>query len=182
MSTPAAPVDAPRRHAPATTPALPLETRLAAVEAFMDHRLAEAAAAVDVNTAVRLPDIAPVALADVVQLPVDTRPATVPCPYATPIASTLWAAARVLEERGHNRGSLRADTGGAVCLLGALRTAAGGNRGLETDAATLLLDVIRRDFGNHDTVPSFNDDRRTSPADAVRALDSAARHADARTL
>uniref|UniRef100_UPI002ED42505 DUF6197 family protein n=1 Tax=Streptomyces cellulosae TaxID=1968 RepID=UPI002ED42505 len=108
----------------------------------MDHRLAEAATAVDVNTAVRLPDVTPVALADVVQLPVDTRPATVPCPYATPIASTLWAAARVIEERGHNRGSLVADTGRAVCLLGALRTAAGGNRGLETDAAALLLDVI----------------------------------------
>ncbi|MGW1359046.1 DUF6197 family protein [Streptomyces chartreusis] len=43
-------------------------------------------------------------------------------------------------------------------MRGSLRAEAGGDRGLEADAAAVLLDAIRREFGDDvDSVPSFND-------------------------
>ncbi|MCZ4606119.1 hypothetical protein O3S80_20635 [Streptomyces sp. Lzd4kr] len=58
----------------------------------------------------------------------------------------------------------------------------GGDRGLEADAAAVLLDAIRREFGNDvDSVPSFNDawaDGRVP----LRMVDQASHLADARGL
>ncbi|MFJ3099085.1 hypothetical protein ACIPK2_38095 [Streptomyces hydrogenans] len=67
-------------------------------------------------------------------------------------------------------------------MLGAIRLEAGGDSGLEADAASVLLDAIRRKFGEHvDSVPSFND-AHGSGLIPMRMLDQAAGLADARGL
>ncbi|SBU99368.1 hypothetical protein YW3DRAFT_06525 [Streptomyces sp. MnatMP-M77] len=66
-------------------------------------------------------------------------------------------------------------------MLGAIRAEARGDGGLAASAAAVLLDAIRRQFGDVDSVPSLND----AFADAcipLRTLDQAASLADARGL
>ncbi|GGX58480.1 DUF6197 family protein [Streptomyces chartreusis] len=171
----------PAQSAAAPTPPrqLTLEERLTLIDAAMTVRLDEAQVAFDVNTA-HIP-IEPVDLADVITVPVDTGPAPLPDLYPTPVAALLQRAHNRLLAGGWCKDAL-VDENGFRCMLGSLRAEAGGDRGLEADAAAVLLDAIRREFGDDvDTVPSFNDawaDGRIP----TRMVDQAARLADARGL
>ncbi|MGW0577734.1 DUF6197 family protein [Streptomyces sp. NPDC002920] len=156
----------------AAAPALDFETRLALAEAAMNVRLADASAAIEVNTA-HIP-IDPIPHVDAAPI---LAPAVAPCPYRTTIATLLWRARNILEVRGWCTGALR-DEQGAVCLMGALR-AATPSPSLESDALAVLLEAIRRDFPEAESVPRFNDGRANSFL-AFRYLDRAADLAHAR--
>jgi hypothetical protein len=145
----------------------------------MTARLDEAAVAYEVNTAHI--STTPVDLADVVTGPLNTGPARLPELYPTPVAALLQRARHRLLTDGWCADVL-VDEDGARCMLGAIRAEASGNRGLEADAAAVLLDAIRRHFGDHvDTVPSCNDAHGTDRI-PLRMLDQAAHLADARGL
>lgn len=167
------------RPAPAPS-ALSLDARLAAAEAAMTVRLDEAAVAHEVRTAHI--STKPVDLADVITVPLTPtlQPPSQQLP-ATPVAALLERARVRMEADGWCAGALT-DESGAVCLLGAIRKEAGGDRGLEADAASVLLDAIRRRFGDHvESVPSFNDAHGTGRI-PLRMLDQAVSLADARGL
>ncbi|MEU5599211.1 hypothetical protein [Streptomyces sp. NPDC020298] len=161
---------------------LSLEDRLALVDAAMTVRLDEAALAYEVNTA-HIPT-EPVDLADVVTAPiapVSTVPQPLPDLYPTPVAALLQRAHHRLMTGGWCKDGL-VDEDGARCMLGAIRIEARGDRGLEADAAAVLLDAIRRTFGDDvDSVPSFNDSFAHGRT-PMRMVDQAARLADARGL
>ncbi|MFD9029030.1 hypothetical protein [Streptomyces parvulus] len=171
---------------PAAHPAaggLSLEDRLTAVEAAMSLRLDEAAVAYEVNTAHI--DTEPVDLADIITVPL--TPTLQPPPQHsttqpdTPVAALLERARARMEADGWCAGALR-DESGSVCLLGAIRNEAGGDRALEADAASMVLETIRRRFGAHvDSVPSFND-AHGSGRIPLRMLDQAAATAAAKGL
>ncbi|GGM17029.1 hypothetical protein GCM10010129_71500 [Streptomyces fumigatiscleroticus] len=182
--TPAAPgtVRHPGGEAAGTAPPQPLglEARLAAVEAAMTLRLDEAAVAYEVNTA-HIP-VETVDVADVVTVPLTPtlQPSAAPV-RTTPVAALLERAQRRMATEGWCRGVL-VDERGALCLLGAIRAEAGGDRGLEADAARVVLDAIRRRFGDDvDSVPAFNDAHGSSHT-PLRVLGDAAGLADARGL
>jgi hypothetical protein len=162
--------------APATrAPVLTLDERLALAGLAMDDRLAQAAVAYEVNTA-HLPAADPIPH-------VDASPTLVPtletCPYATPLAITLHRARIRLETGGWCTGALR-DEQGAACPLGVIRIEA-GSRDQADDAAAVLLEAIRRDFPDAESVPAWNDRRATGWL-AARYLDRAAELAHARNL
>ncbi|MEU8622676.1 hypothetical protein [Streptomyces sp. NPDC048623] len=158
---------------------LTLEERLALVNMEMTARLNEAALAHAVNTA-HIP-IEPVDLADVVTVPLTPTLQPPPASYPTPVAALLQRAHHRLLTGGWCSGAL-VDEDGAHCMIGAIRAEAGGDSGLEADAASVLLDAIRRTFGEHvDSVPSFNDAHGSSRV-PIRMLDQAAGLADARGL
>ncbi|MDQ1033632.1 hypothetical protein QFZ75_000048 [Streptomyces sp. V3I8] len=167
---------------PARDTALSLEARLAATDAAMTVRLDEAKVAYEVNTA--RPDTV-VDLADVVTVPLTPtlQPTPAPADDLSPVgvAGLLERAHHRMQTSGWCAGSLT-DENGAVCLLGAIRKEAGGNRGLEADAAAVVLDAIRRQFGDDvDSVPAFNDAHGSDRA-PMRILADAARLADTRGL
>ncbi|MEU5632130.1 hypothetical protein ACH47C_23470 [Streptomyces rishiriensis] len=167
--------------APATAPpaALSLEERLAFVNAAMSVRLDEAKVAYEVNTAHI--DTEPVDLADVVTVPLTPTLQPPPQSYPTPVAALLERAHHRLLTSGWCKDVL-VDEDGARCMLGAIRIEARGDGGLEADAATVLLDAIRRKFGDDvDSVPSFNDAHGSGRV-PMRMLDQAAGLADARGL
>ncbi|MFF5859895.1 hypothetical protein ACFY8B_30480 [Streptomyces sp. NPDC012751] len=169
----------PPAQAPAPPAELTLDERLTLTNAVMTARLDEAAVAYEVNTAHI--DLEPVDLADVITGPVDTGPDPLPEPYPTPVAALLQRAHHRLLTGGWCAGALL-DEDGAHCMLGAIRIEASGDRGLEAAAASVLLEAIRRQFGNSvDTVPSFND-AHASGRVPVRMVDRAAGLADARGL
>ncbi|MER8226044.1 hypothetical protein ABTZ58_37055 [Streptomyces sp. NPDC094143] len=159
---------------------LSLEARLAAVEAAMTVRLDEAAVAHEVRTAHLA--TTPVNLTEVVRVPLTpTSPAAPPPTYTTPVAALLERAHRRMETDGWCAGAMT-DKTGAVCLIGAIRKEARGDRALETDAASLVLDAIRRRFGDDtDSVPAFNDAHGSGHIPA-RMLGEAASLADAKSL
>ncbi|MER5571179.1 hypothetical protein ABT083_34080 [Streptomyces goshikiensis] len=133
---------------------LSLEERLTLIDAAMTARLEQAAIAYEVNTA-HIPT-EPVDLTHVVTVPL-TPTLQPPEPYPTPVAALLQRAHHHLFTGGWCSGAL-VDEDGARCLVGAIRAEAGGDSGLEADASSVLLDAIRRRFGDHvDSVPSFND-------------------------
>ncbi|WP_046248572.1 DUF6197 family protein [Streptomyces sp. MBT28] len=168
---------------PAAAGGLSLEARLTAVEAAMSVRLDEAAVAYEVNTAHI--DTEPVDLAHVITVPLTPTLQPPPQPSTpqpgTPVAALLERARARMEADGWCAGALR-DESGSVCLLGAIRKEAGGDRGLEADAASVVLDTIRRRFGDHvDSVPSFNDAHGCGRI-PLRMLGEAASMADAKGL
>ncbi len=170
---------APTTAPPAPPKALSLEERLTLINTEMTARLDEAAVAYEVNTA-HIP-IEPVDLADVVTVPVDTGPAPLPDLYPTPVAALLQRAHHRLLTGGWCKDVL-VDEDGARCMLGAIRIEARGDSGLEASAAAVLLDAIRRKFGDDvDSVPSFNDAHGTGRV-PIRMVDQAAGLADARGL
>ncbi|MEV7990490.1 hypothetical protein AB0O67_00835 [Streptomyces sp. NPDC086077] len=190
MSRPApAPVLAPAPAAPAAE--LSLDARLALVDAAMTVRLDEAAVAHEVRTAyLRTKPAEP---ADVVTVPFVTVPfVTVPpeaagvgpAPadlYPTPVAALLQRAHHRLLSDGWCSGA-PADGEGAHCMQGAVRVEAGGDRGLESSALAVLLETVRRSFGDHvDSVPGFNDAFGSGRV-PVRMVGRAAALADARGL
>jgi hypothetical protein len=154
---------------------LDLDARLAMVGALMAERLDQAAVAFEVNTA-HIPAADPI---PEVVAPLPLTPTAAPCPYTTPIAGTLHRARVRLEAGGWCTGQLR-DEQGARCLIGAIRAVA-SSRGEADDACVLLLDAIRRDFAEAETIPSWNDSQ-TSPQPALLYLDRAAALAHARGL
>ncbi|MFD9496883.1 hypothetical protein ACFWA1_36015 [Streptomyces sp. NPDC060005] len=174
---------APSTAAPAPTraahdsPPLSLELRLEALSALMDHRLTEAAAAIDVNTAVHVPDVEPVDLADVIRGPVD-QPRTPVTLYPTPVAALLQRALDRLQRDGWCTGAMVGEAG-ARCLYGAIRVEA-SSRSTEGAALDVLLDAIRRQFPGADSVPGFNDAH--GPRVVFRVLGQAADLAHARGL
>jgi hypothetical protein len=157
------------------TPSGPAATRKPLT---FDERLALTALAVDarINTP-------PLNLADVIRLPEAApqplAPTAAPCPYTTPIASLLHRARTRLETSGWCTGALRDDQG-ARCLIGAIRAEA-STGGAADDACVLLLETIRRDFRDVETIPSWNDARRDLRLPLLY-LDKAAALAHARTL
>ncbi|KMS82801.1 hypothetical protein ACZ91_56560 [Streptomyces regensis] len=158
---------------------LSLEERLTLIDAKMTVKLDEAAVKYEVNTA-HIP-IEPVDLADVVTGPVDTGPAPLPEWYPTPVAGLLQRAHHRLLTGGWCKDVL-VDEDGARCMLGAIRIEARGDSGLEAGAVTVLLDAIRRKFGDDvDSVPSFNDAHGTGRV-PIRMVGEAADLADARGL
>ncbi len=154
---------------------LDLDARLAMVGALMEERLALANIAFEVDTA-HLPAVDPI---PAVTAPPLVHPAPAPCPYSTPIAATLHRARVRLETGGWCTGQLR-DEQGAACLIGSIRAEA-ATRGQADDASVVLLDAIRRDFADADTIPSWND-AQPSPRLALLYLDRAAALADSRGL
>lgn len=159
----------------ASPPTLDLEARLALIDATMTLRLEQAALAFAVNTAHipaidHLPEIT---------APLQPSPLAVPCPYRTPIAATLHRARIRMESDGWCAGQLR-DEQGAACLIGVIRAEAGS--GYEaSDAGAVLLEAIRRDFADAETIPSWNDAQR-DPRLPLLYLDRAAALAHARGL
>ncbi|MBC2868640.1 hypothetical protein H1R13_27845 [Streptomyces mexicanus] len=169
----------PTTTAPTPPTALSLEERLTLIDAAMTVKLDEAKVAYEVNTAHI--DTEPVDLADVVTGLVDTGPAPLPDLYLTPVAALLQRAHHRLLTDGWCKDVL-IDEDGARCMLGAIRAEARGDRSLEADAAAVLLDAIRRQFGDDvDSVPSFNDAHGSARV-PLRMLDQAAILADARGL
>ncbi|MGW7046405.1 DUF6197 family protein [Streptomyces avermitilis] len=142
-------------------------------------RLDEATVAFEVNTAHI--DTAPVDLANVVTGPIDTAPAVLTDLFSTPVAAVLQRAHHRLASSGWCTNAL-VDADGARCMLGVIRIEAHGDRRLEGDAAGVLLDAIRRQFGDGvDSVASFNDAHGTARI-PLRMVDQAAGLADARGL
>ncbi|SCE40307.1 hypothetical protein [Streptomyces sp. OspMP-M43] len=172
LLTPAPPQ--PTATSPVPSSELSLEARLAATEAAMTIRLEAAAVAHEVRTA-HIPT-EPLHRDDGMALPLTPPPA----PYPTPVAALLQRAHHRLLTGGWCTGAL-VDQDGSHCMLGAIRAEARGDGGLAASAAAVLLDAIRRQFGDVDSVPSFND----AFADAripLRMLDQAASLADAHGL
>lgn len=166
--------------APTTQPAavkaeLDLDARLALVGAAMSSRLDQAAVAFEVNTA----HIASADPIPEITAPLPLTPTSAPCPYPTPIAATLHRARLRLDAGGWCTGQLR-DEQGAACLIGVIRAEA-RSRGEADDACVLLLEAIRRDFPNAETVPSWNDARRDPRLPALY-LDRAATLANSRNM
>jgi hypothetical protein len=143
-----------------------LDTRLAIADAAMTLRLEQAQLQFDVNTA-HLPEPAVDFVAPILPV-VELAPA----PVSSPLADVLHRARAILQERGWTRGGLR-DEQGAVCLVGAIRAAASPDRGLADEACALLLDAIRREFADAQTVPSWND-AQTGPGLPLGFLHQAA--------
>ncbi|MEU7151216.1 hypothetical protein AB0B79_05820 [Streptomyces sp. NPDC039022] len=177
-TAPAAPAPAPVTH-------LSLEERLTLIDAAMTVRLDTAAVAYEVNTAHLATE--PVDLADVVTGP--TEPAgpagsgdrPLPELYPTPVAALLQRAHHRLLTDGWCTGTL-VDTDGARCLYGAVHAEAGGSQRLESDAMDILLEAVRREFGDDvESVPKFND-AFGGPRVPLRLLGQAAHLADARGL
>ncbi|MFC8247574.1 DUF6197 family protein [Streptomyces chartreusis] len=169
----------PATAAPAPPAELSLEERLAFINTQMTARLDEAAVAYEVNTAHITTE--PIDLADIVTDPIDTGPAPLPDLYPTPVAALLQRAHHRLLTGGWCKDAL-VDEDGARCMLGAIRIEARGDRGLEAGAAAVLLDAIRRKFGDEvDSVPSFNDAHGTGRV-PLRMVNQAAHLADARGL
>ncbi|MYV43002.1 hypothetical protein GT030_30090 [Streptomyces sp. SID1328] len=170
-------------HPAPATPAAPaeqraLEERLTLVHAAMTKRLDEAAVAYEVNTA-HIPT-EPVDLSDIVTVPPPPTLQPPYEPYPTPVAALLQRAHHRLFIGGWCSGAL-VDQDGARCILGAIRAEAHGDKSLEASAASVLLDAIRRNFGDVDSVPSFND-AYGSAGVPLRMVDQAASLADARGL
>ncbi|MCX4554261.1 hypothetical protein [Streptomyces sp. NBC_01500] len=175
------PTHAPPIPARASAPPaeLSLEARMAATDAAMTVRLDEAAVAYEVNTA-RIPT-EPLDLGDTVTLPLTPTLQPPPHPYPTPVAALLQRAHHRLFTGGWCAGAL-IDAQGARCLLGAIHAAASGDQKLESHGLQVLMDAIRRQFGDDvDSVPSFNDAWRSGHI-PMRMLDQAAGLADARGL
>ncbi|MGW1541487.1 DUF6197 family protein [Streptomyces sp. NPDC002309] len=181
-----APLLAPAPAAPAAD--LSLDARLALVDAVMTVRLDEAAVAHEVRTAYLHTE--PAEPADVVTVPfgLDTVPPdTTGAPadaaelFPTPVAALLQRAHRRLLTDGWCSGAL-ADGEGAHCMQGAVRAEARGDRDLESSALAVLLEAVRRGFGDDvDSVPDFND-AFGSGGVPVRMVGRAAVLADSRGL
>ncbi|MFD3533362.1 hypothetical protein [Streptomyces sp. NPDC058664] len=175
---PTTPAPAIAHPTPAAAPTeLSLEERMAFINAAMTVRLEEAAVAYEVNTA-HIPT-EPVDLGDVVTLPL-TPTLQPPTPYPTPVAALLQRAHHRLLTGGWCSGAL-VDAEGARCLYGAIHVEARGDQSLESRGLEVLMDAIRRKFGDVDSVPSFND-AFASGRIPMRMLDQAAGLADARLL
>ncbi|MGY4930331.1 DUF6197 family protein [Streptomyces sp. 900116325] len=156
-------------------PPLSFEARLAAVDAAMTIRLETALLTLDIDSA---HTEQPVDLVDVVRVP-GAIPTATESEYATPIAALLQRAQRRLEAGGWCTG-MAVDEAGARCMVGAIRAEA-QRRGMDASATAVVLDAIRRQFADVETVPQFND-AQTGAAVPIRILGEAANLAAARGI
>ncbi|MET8100824.1 hypothetical protein ABZV29_30915 [Streptomyces sp. NPDC005236] len=160
-----------------------LDARLEAVKGEMDARLALAAVAYEVNTAhIGTPpvDWTRIGAPPAPTAPVPTAPPG-PAPRVTPIAALLHRASLRLRTDGWCAGGLT-DEDGHLCSQGAIRMESSGDRHLEAQAMTVLLEAIRRRFGpDVESVPSFND-AWGNGREPTRMLEQAAVLADARGI
>lgn len=140
-----------------------LDTRLAIADAAMTLRLEQAMLRFDVDTAHQP--------APVVDYVAPILPAPEPATTVSPLTAIYLAAIQVIRERGWTRGGLR-DEQGAVCAVGAIRAAAGTDRGLADDACAHLLDAIQTQF-SAETIPAWND-QQASADTVIRMLHTAA--------
>ncbi|MFJ2884100.1 hypothetical protein ACIPJN_38630 [Streptomyces sp. NPDC086796] len=92
-----------------------------------------------------------------------------PAPAAvSPIAAVLAGALHLLETRGWAAtGRTCRNPTGALCLLGALRVAAGSTPNSSDSlpasrAAAFLLDIVQIAYPNAQTIPSWNDSQPTA--------------------
>ncbi|MFE5842018.1 hypothetical protein ACFQ7N_10265 [Streptomyces niveus] len=178
-SAPATENAAPATPVPAPPTGLTLDERLTLATTAMAVRLNEAAVAYEVNTAHI--DTESVDLADHVTAPITPAPRPQSPAYPTPVAALLQRAHHRLLAGGWCNGAL-VDDDGARCLYGAIRTEAHGDHQMEADAAAVLLDAIRRQYGDDiDSVPAFNDAFGNGRV-PIRMLDRAAGLADARGI
>lgn len=162
---------------PQAAPVLDLDARMALRLAGMGSRLDEAAVAFEVRTA-HIASADPIPeVAEVVPLTPTLAPAS--NPYTTPIAAALHLARQRMETAGWCTGARR-NQQGAMCLDGAIRAVA-RSRHEADDACVLLLEAIRRDFRDADSVPSWND-WQSGPRFPLLYLDRAAQLADARGI
>lgn len=159
-----------------STPPLDLDTRLALTEAAMTLRLETAAVAHEVNTA-----HIPTEHVDITPPRGNNSPA--PARQPGPIARVLTAAISVLDTRGWApTGPTCRTSDGRLCLLGAIRVAAGNSPDETGDllvgrAASFLLDTIRQ-AQPAATLPSWNDSQ-TDGRTPMRLLRTAAHNATA---
>ncbi|WP_097933064.1 MULTISPECIES: DUF6197 family protein [unclassified Streptomyces] len=164
---------------PAPPTALSLEERLVLTNTEMTERLDEAAVAYEVNTAPI--ETQPVTLADVVTVPLTPTLQPPPQPSSTPVAAVLQRAHHRLLTGGWCAGTFQSEDG-ALCLFGAIRTESHRDFALEMSAMAVLLEAIRRQFGDRfESVPSFNDAHRDGRV-PIRILGQAADLAHARGL
>ncbi|MFJ8583638.1 hypothetical protein ACIRD2_03120 [Streptomyces sp. NPDC093595] len=163
-----------KTRTPAPARPLSLDERLALAHHVMDARLGPAAVAFEVNTA-HLPGVEPLTPTSPI-----TAPQPAARPYSTPIAAVLQRAHKRLLTAGWCTGQAR-DEQGALCLVGAIRAEVGRGSSLEGSAAELLLETIRREFTDAETVPSWND-TQPGPAVPLRILGAAADQAAARGI
>ncbi|MGW2861922.1 DUF6197 family protein [Streptomyces sp. NPDC001205] len=153
-------------------PPLTLDTRLVFVSLAMDHRLARAAVAFEVNS--HYIPAAPPTEFTIPHLP----QAPAPCPYSTPIAALLHRARIRIETDDWCRDALY-DESGAVCPERAIRLEAASRRQGE-DASLLLLESIQRHW-QAETIPSWNA-QQPSAAPVLLAFGQAAELAHSRSL
>ncbi|MGW2841840.1 DUF6197 family protein [Streptomyces sp. NPDC001493] len=167
--------------APTPPKPLSLDERLALINTEMTLRLDEAAVAHEVNTAHISTEH--VNLADTVTVPLTPTLQPPPTPYPTPVAALLQRAHHRLLTGGWCAGAYQ-DEDGALCLFGAIRVESRRDLGLEMNAVAVVMDAIRRQFGDrYDSVPSFNDSfKGTDGRVPVRTLGQAADLADTRGL
>ncbi|MFJ5680273.1 hypothetical protein [Streptomyces sp. NPDC093097] len=180
--TPTSPaLDHPTPNTATTPPELSLDDRLTLTDAAMTVALDHAALAYAVNTAHLTTDPEPNDL-DTTPTPAPRRlPPQPPDEPPTPIAALLQRAHRRLLTDGWCTNVLT-NHNGARCLLGAIHLEAHGDQRLEDSALDVLLDAIRRQFGDDvDSVPAFNDAFGAGRI-PIRMLGQAAQHADARGL
>jgi hypothetical protein len=157
---------------PAAPAALDLETRLVLADAAMNVRLANASAAIEVNTA----HIAIDPIPHVDAAPILPTPAS---PYSSPVAAVLHAALLRMEEGGWCAGAMRGEQQ-QTCPYGAIRAVTTDPSRVD-DAMAILLEVIRRDFPDAESVPAWNDWHGTARL-AARYLGRAAELANTRNL
>ncbi|MFF7329679.1 hypothetical protein [Streptomyces sp. NPDC008150] len=130
--------------------ALNLDARMALRLADMTARLDQAAVAFEVNTA-HLPGADPI---PEIAAPTRLIPTSAPCPYRTSMAGLLWRSRQRIEADGWCRDAIF-DEAGAICPIRAIRLEA-ATRWQADDACVLLLESIRRNFPNAETIPSWN--------------------------
>lgn len=151
----------------AAAPALTLDERLALAHHAMDDRLATAGVRIAVNLAGHpIPDSNP-------GQPI--HPAWQPA-HQAPLARLLETAGHLIATRGWGRRWLTGDAG-ELCARGALEAAGRLTGASAADAEQVLLDAIRLEQPDVQSVPAWNDSQ-SDPQPVLRMFALAARKAD----
>lgn len=135
---------------------LTLDDRLALTGLAMDDRLDGAGIRYDVRTAsIEIPEIV-----------VDPLPAARPQPAT--VEQVFTEAARLITVHGWIRGYV-GHAGVGYCLIGAIRTAAGGEGSLADTACDAIWDRVRAEQPDTLSTGAWND-AQTGPAPVIRML------------
>lgn len=139
-------------------PALTFEQRLALTGLAMDSHLGGAGLEFDVRTApIEIPEIL-----------VDPLPTAVPAAAPATVEEVFVEAARLIRVHGWIRRYVGSAATG-YCLIGAIRAAAGGDRGLEDVAEITIYDRIRAQFPDAISTGAWND-AQAGPGPVLRIL------------
>lgn len=139
--------------------ALTFEQRLTLTNLAMDEHLGGAGLEFDINTAsIELPELPEIL----------TAPTLAAVPQPATVDDVFAEAARLITVHGWiRRYAGSAATG--YCLIGAIRTAAGGNQQLEDAAEGVMLNWIHRHFPDALSIGAWND-TQSGPAPVLRML------------